>query len=375
VAREGRQVRGHVRRLARMPVTLYFADGRVVDAVTSNVSTGGLAVTLPEGFDAEGREITDVDLQIAGGRTAFPVQGVALRDGELRVMFIDVDDARERRLIQALMARADLWQPEPDRRIGGGWVRAVTSLLEVSSSTLRFISRAAWLRARSRLRLGAAVAGALAVFVPGFRAQASALPPAVAERVFRLATLPSPAGDRPAPLRCGGKTAARLDLPADQVVLAARLEHSSAAAEAGGAVVTVNGQTAGALGAAGSADLEPAVFLPGANEVVITGLRGAECGGRNLRASDLRIVLSVTPLAPAPDPVAAQPAPVQPQIPQRAAAAPVNDARSLFRRLLGSPPALALLAFGACAVLARPVTRALDRQAEARLDGLAELQA
>ncbi|HKR87166.1 MAG TPA: UDP-forming cellulose synthase catalytic subunit, partial [Phenylobacterium sp.] len=285
VAREGRQVRGHVRRPARMPVTLYFADGRVVDAVTSNVSTGGLAIVLPTGFDAEGREVTDVDLQIAGGRTAFPVEGVALRDGELRVKFVDVDDARERRLIQALMARADLWQPEPDRRISGGWVRAVTSLLEISSSTLRFISRQAWTGAKSRLRPGAAAVGALALLAslqPGAKAHATA---AVSDRVLSL-------NSTPAPLRCvGGKTTGRLVLASDQVVLAARLELTRAAA---GEVVTVNGQTVARLGAAGRMEVEPAVFLPGANEIVVASPRGV-CA--QLAASDVRIVLTTTPLA------------------------------------------------------------------------------
>lgn len=381
VAREGRQVRGHVRRQARMPVTLYFADGRVVDAVTSNVSTGGLAVTLPQGFDAEGREVTDVDLQVAGGRTAFPVQGVALRDGELRVKFIDVDDARERRLIQALMARADLWQAEPDRRIGGGWVRAVTSLLEISSSTLRFIGRSAWRHARRRLRPAGALAAALAVLAVlpcGGRAQAAT---AAAEHVFAFDALRAPAGRKPVGLRCGGVSSARLDLAGDQVVLAARLELSGAGS-AVGAVVIVNGQPAGTLEGAGRIDVEPAAFLPGANRIAVVVPRADDCRALSLAPADLRLVLTTVPLAPPgagaglhpTDAAKLAPAPERRAAVQGAKRGGV-DVRGLVEALLRQPLALAVLALGACAILAWPLTRELDRQAQVRLSGLAELRA
>jgi cellulose synthase (UDP-forming) len=380
VAREGRQVRASVRRSVRMPVTLYFADGRVVDAVTSNVSTGGLAVDLPKGFSAEGREVTHVDLQVAGGWSAFPVQGLVATDREVRLHFVDIDEVRERRLIQALMARADAWQPEPRRAAANG--PGTVLALDVAVATMRFITDAVWRQARVRLqRAGAAacLAGAIAV-AAGLGSSAHAA--ATVERAYPLDQISGFPAAGGLTLGCG-RTAptGRLDLAQDAVVLGARLEFDRAPTAA---VVTVNGQRVARVAHAGRLDLEPAVFLPGANEIRLAAGTRAACGHARLAPADGRLVLTLAPLvpapvetvAPAPKPkaIAAAPAPAAARHP--AAAKPESDPAlnpaGLLRGLAQNPFALALLAVAAAAVLSRILADGLERQAVRRLDGLAE---
>jgi cellulose synthase (UDP-forming) len=352
VAREQRQVRTHVRRTLRLPVTVYFADGRVIDAQTENVSAGGLAIKLPQGYAHAGREVTHVDLAAGGGRTAFPVDGIAVVGGELRVRFQALDRGRERRLVQALMARADAWQPARGDQLRPELTRNFATLLEISGSTCRFIGASVWRQARRRLRPAAAAAAAL-MFVLGSPHPARA---AAVERVI--------------PLEACQPAAARVSLPGDEVVLAARLEGAAA-------VLVINGQR---VAVTGSAPLDPAVFLPGANEIRIVSANG------RCPATPLRIVLSAGPLTPTPvaaPPLAAASAPavsapvVLKDVPAAAPAA-VRSATvkpsftALAWETLRQPLLLTLLALGSVATIAFPLSQALERQVQSRLMGLPE---
>lgn len=62
VARETRQIRGQIRIDTKLPVTVYFEDGVVVDCITSDFSMGGLAAQLPKGFEINNRDVTHVSM-------------------------------------------------------------------------------------------------------------------------------------------------------------------------------------------------------------------------------------------------------------------------------------------------------------------------
>jgi cellulose synthase (UDP-forming) len=355
VARERRQIRASVRRPTVLPVSLYFADGRVIDAQTENVSTGGLAIRLPAGFSAQAREITHVDLHAAGGRTAFAVQQVALRGDDLRVRFLDLDPAQERRMVQALMARADAWQAEPAGAAKGDWVGGLGSVLGVGASTLRFFGTASVRRVRAGFRTaGVAAAGGLAFAALGHPARADGGP--IAERIVPLA------GAAP----CRGAATVRIDLPQDAVVLSARLEagagHPPLRLKINGVAVAAGAQ---------ALDFDPAVLLPGPNTLTLSAPAGARCG----EAPPLRLVLRIASLAAAAEPAAAPPPPaaaapvVAPHAPVRSEPAP---AQASVGWRAGRSLLLAALVMAACALLAQFAAQRMERQARSRLRGVPE---
>jgi hypothetical protein len=142
-------------------------------------------------------------------------------------------------------------------------------------------------------------------------------------------------------------------------------------------LVAVNGQPVARIDSAGGVDLEPAVFLPGANEIRLSAGSKAACDRARLAAGgvSLRLTLaSLTPAVAAPATSVSPPRPVaQPATPPRPA--PARDLGATLRRLPSDPFALTLLAVVAAMVLARVLARGLDGQARRRLDGLAELRA
>jgi len=110
VAYEARQLRNEVRVPARIPVTLYTADGRTIEAVTEDASIGGLSIRLPKGLPAEDLIITDVDLQTGKVELVLPVRVLNVSKTSARVAFEDLTLHQKRRLGVAVLARPDAWQ-------------------------------------------------------------------------------------------------------------------------------------------------------------------------------------------------------------------------------------------------------------------------
>ncbi|MFC4594460.1 UDP-forming cellulose synthase catalytic subunit [Sphingobium tyrosinilyticum] len=162
VAREQRQVRENIRIAARMPVTLYFEDGYVVDGTTVDISLGGLAAELPEAFALAGRSVTDVSLPMGDETLTIPVDTVRMAGGHAKLRFQPLDMVRARHLVRAVMGRADAWQPAESLAPVPGF-KSIKDIFSVDIDTIIDIWRLPRRRKKAmRAMAAAAVAGALA---------------------------------------------------------------------------------------------------------------------------------------------------------------------------------------------------------------------
>ncbi|MET0238657.1 MAG: UDP-forming cellulose synthase catalytic subunit [Sphingobium sp.] len=171
VAREKRQVRENIRIQARMPVTLYFDDGYVVDGTTIDISLGGLAAVMPEGFVLQGRSVTDISLPMGDETLTIPVDAVRMDKGQAHLRFQPLDMTRARHLVRAVLGRADAWQPEK----GHEPVRGVVSILDIAKVAMDAILDI-WRLPRRRkkmVRTAAAIAAAGAAASSGHAAPAA----------------------------------------------------------------------------------------------------------------------------------------------------------------------------------------------------------
>jgi len=110
VARETRQIRSSVRVDAALPVTVYFDNGMVVDAVTEDASIGGLAIKMPKEVDVTAMKATDVELSTGRDQLVLPVQVAAAAPGILRLSFQELSFDQRRGLSVAVMGRSDAWE-------------------------------------------------------------------------------------------------------------------------------------------------------------------------------------------------------------------------------------------------------------------------
>ncbi|WP_303697575.1 UDP-forming cellulose synthase catalytic subunit [Brevundimonas naejangsanensis] len=115
VARETQQLRNDVRVKARIPVTVYFDDGRTIEAMTEDASTGGLSIRLPPGLRVNETGVTDVDIHTGGAELILPVRTIAVDDGVARLSFETLTLHQQRRLGVAIMGRSDAWQTADQR--------------------------------------------------------------------------------------------------------------------------------------------------------------------------------------------------------------------------------------------------------------------
>jgi len=303
VARETRQTRQHIRIDVEMPVTLYFEDGYVIEAKTADISMGGLAAVMPAGFTLLGRTVTDISIPMGDDTLTVPVETVRMERGSAQVRFQPLEQDRARLLVRAVMGRADAWQPTAPHPIVSGF-RSVGDILKVDMVTLRRIINAPFAIGRRRkagsvaavaVAVLAASAALMAVVVPATRASAQAIP-ANAPPVVPAATTPAAGGTLTqrvslrdlqvkSPVRLAG-TRGEIGVPfgmrSNQVVTAANLTLNFAYSPAllgdlSQLVVILNGEVvrvlpldpAGAQGQILTIPVNPALFLPGNNQLNI----------------------------------------------------------------------------------------------------------
>ncbi len=109
VAREARQTRQHVRINFAAPVRALLPDGRMVPGQTIDVSSGGLAMELLEGMEAQEGEPVRVIFPLRTGDAELPGRVVDASGGILRVHFDPLTVAEEEMLTMVLFSRADSW--------------------------------------------------------------------------------------------------------------------------------------------------------------------------------------------------------------------------------------------------------------------------
>ena len=139
-SRETRQIRGQIRIDTKLPVTVYFEDGVVVDCITSDFSMGGLAAQLPKGFEINNRDVTHVSMPMGDDMLTLPVDTVRTDAGTVRLRFEKLSMFQSRQLVRAVMGRADAWQQAEGHAPVSG-LRSLRDITVVALTTLRRIVR------------------------------------------------------------------------------------------------------------------------------------------------------------------------------------------------------------------------------------------
>ena len=290
VARETRQIREHIRVNTDMPITVYFDDGHVIDCRTIDISLGGVSVHLPEQFVLAGREVTDISIPMGDEKLTVPVETIRSEAGVARLRFGELEQIRMRQLVRAVMGRADAWQrSEPYPIVSAS--RSLGDVIKIDLETLKRIvgrKRRAPPLAKAALIGGLIITGVGSIVSPG-STEARERPAKVSSAVvdegngqlrerYSLADL----GVKQ-PIRLAG-TRGEIGIPfgiaANKVVTKSTLTLTfsyspSLLADLSQLVVLINGETVeavrlrsdGANAATLTVDVEPALFLPGSNQL------------------------------------------------------------------------------------------------------------
>lgn len=295
IGRETRQIRGDVRIDARLPVTVYFDDGHVVDGQTVNASFGGLGIEIPPGFEMAGRQITDVALPGREPPVTLPAQAISVSPGHARVRFGALTLAQHGELVRALMGRANAWEEE-ERKKPDGAFRSIADLLRISAGAMTY-RRAKGSRSRKAMAItGAPVAMIAASMVAGVLAGSAVARPV--SNGIGVVSGEGPGGTRwvRIPFRAmgvandvelrGAQPEIGIDfgMRDDEVATSANvtLTFPGAARNAGTLMLSLNGEPvrpvtlpqSGGAGAVVRIPFDPAYLLPGRNRLTLR-LRGA----------------------------------------------------------------------------------------------------
>tara|TARA_R100000365_G_C2747796_1_gene78095 strand:+ start:891 stop:5222 length:4332 start_codon:yes stop_codon:yes gene_type:complete len=286
VARETRQVREHIRIDQTLQATLYRDDGYVFDCSTLDFSMGGVAVRLPEGMDMTGHTINSISIPMGDDTLTVPVEAIRTDSGILRLRFEELDQLHARQLVRAVMGRADAWQPgEPRKPVSG--MRSIKDIVGVDIVTLKRILGPSLGRVPVTLTAIAALCVLAGTLAPSYAQEA----PPVAQAPVTQELGDGQRADRMtlenlsirSPIRLQG-TRAEIGIPfgmrADEVVTEASVTVNMAYSPAllgdlSQLVVMLNGEViqtvkllpGGADGTTLELEIEPALFLPGQNQL------------------------------------------------------------------------------------------------------------
>lgn len=321
VARETRQARQDIRIPIALPVTAYLESGHVVPAKTIDISMGGAALSLPEELPVKDRAVRHITMSMGNEVLSIPVETVRTAGTDTFVRFEKLDMLAGRHLVRAVMGRADAWQPATTRESVTG-LRSLADIILVDLVTIKrllglnFVERRAMRRSEAsakaiaqaeakaaaealpgktaRLAKAAAIAGALLIGTAGIffgTSQVHAATPAKSEATPAVESTGSGLSDRLTfkelrvnnPIRLLG-TQGEMGIPfgmrQDRVVTDATLTlqlawSPSMLDDLSQLVVMLNGEVvdtlhltrANAKGEAVTIKVNPALFLPGDNQL------------------------------------------------------------------------------------------------------------
>ncbi|MGE0226135.1 MAG: UDP-forming cellulose synthase catalytic subunit [Acetobacteraceae bacterium] len=109
VGRETRQIRNRARVPARLPAVLYLPDGRALQAVSQDISLGGvaLAVDRPDDLPDDGEMV--LEFSFASERLILPIQVEHWRNRVLHASWRVAEIADEIKVVRLVFGRADAW--------------------------------------------------------------------------------------------------------------------------------------------------------------------------------------------------------------------------------------------------------------------------
>lgn len=109
VSREARQIRATHRNPMVVGAMLLLRDGKIVACHTSDYSSGGLALSLPEAMALETDEPVGVVLSLGEEQFHFDARVSRSAGSNLGVQFDNMTLEKERQLVQCTFGRADAW--------------------------------------------------------------------------------------------------------------------------------------------------------------------------------------------------------------------------------------------------------------------------
>ncbi len=120
VAWESQQRRSTVRVAMSVPADVVLADGTVVQAVTADLSSGGVMLHIDRSFTALPGEAVQIVFPVLDGDASLPATVISATGGTLRAQFDPLNLQEEEALTMVLYSRADTWlgwgeAREPDR--------------------------------------------------------------------------------------------------------------------------------------------------------------------------------------------------------------------------------------------------------------------
>jgi cellulose synthase (UDP-forming) len=215
VAREKRQVRTDIRIPVKLSVTAHLESGHVVPAHTLDISMGGAAISLPKELPVRDRTIVHLTMAMGDETLAIPVETVRTAGDNAYVRFGELDIMAGRHLVRAVMGRADAWQPTTKHESISG-ISSIKDIIVVDLVTVKRLlglnraERAAMRRQQATPNsIAAKAAGLAAALVLGATALLSAPDTARAAPAPAVAAAPAAAAKPAAP---GGEIAQRLTL-------------------------------------------------------------------------------------------------------------------------------------------------------------------
>ena len=110
-ARESRHPGTAIPLPAKLPVTLFFEDGHTLSAETETVSMAATTIRLPDGFDLDGRTVSDIEMPSGPHIGVFPVELLDVEGKTMRLKFKEMPLYQRRDLVRTVFGRADAWTP------------------------------------------------------------------------------------------------------------------------------------------------------------------------------------------------------------------------------------------------------------------------
>jgi cellulose synthase (UDP-forming) len=141
VASESRQLRSTGRIPAALKVNLCEASIGEVEAVTVDVSSGGLLVAMPAPWHLAAGDVVHVGFVVKSRAVQVPAAVVACEGKSLRLAFQELSLEQEEDLAQYIYARGDAWLHARDTEVDRPW-RSFLSILTVSARGILSIPRA-----------------------------------------------------------------------------------------------------------------------------------------------------------------------------------------------------------------------------------------
>lgn len=136
VARETRQARVDIRIPVDLPVSAYLSSGHVVPARTIDISMGGAALALPAELPTKDRTVRHITLAMGDEVLSIPVETMRTTSENAYVRFEKLDILAGRHLVRAVMGRADAWQPASSPKPVSG-LRSLADIIRVDMVTLK----------------------------------------------------------------------------------------------------------------------------------------------------------------------------------------------------------------------------------------------